>query len=451
MTWSKTELAQLAREAGEQAVRAAMAGGSGSSQRAPGGLRLPSLGKKQGIPNWNCRCGAVANFGTRPSCRDCGAEAPKRILKLQVTKAAQGGATPATTPPTTPRAGSTPGTPSLRPHTPRQTGLNTPNPAAQNGAWGTINGARRVHWAETEPPQAPDGTAEDPAELRKELTGLRQTLQTAKNAGTSDDVLQLLETKIASVQTRLDATRPKDAQLQSLLDKKKGLSAKLTAVETRISKAKEELQAAEEEHATVKEGLAQVETKLEAAFREQGKDNPPAAVDAKAEDPLILKAFDDATTPEERVNLLKALEALQYTPVQAQARYHLLRPPPPPPQPEPGSPEAEAAEADAAVAKLEAATAKAKAAAAAKKAALQAAEEAKAADTKAKEAQKAAEGKPDDSPEKQAAKKAAEEAAESEAKRARTAKQAEQAAQEAGAAQAAMDVDAGAQDPPPEA
>ena len=46
MTWSKTELAQLAREAGEQAVRAAMAGGSGSSQRAPGGLRLHFLGKK---------------------------------------------------------------------------------------------------------------------------------------------------------------------------------------------------------------------------------------------------------------------------------------------------------------------------------------------------------------------------------------------------------------------
>ena len=240
MAWTKLELAQLAREAGEQAVRAAMSGGSGSSQRASSAPRLPSLGSKNGIPNWNCRCGAKANFGTRPTCRDCGAEAPKRILKLQATKGQQGGGTPANTPPTTPRANlsSAPGTPSLRPSTPRQTGLNTPNAAAQGGAWGTINGARRVHWGDQEAPsEAPAGTQDDPAQLRSKLAGLRQTLQTAKNADNDKDLIDDLEARIAVVQAKLDATRPKDARLQSLLDRKKSLTAKLAAADSRVAKA----------------------------------------------------------------------------------------------------------------------------------------------------------------------------------------------------------------------
>ena len=442
MAWTKLELAQLARDAGEQAVRAAMGGALGASQRASSAPRQPSLGSKNGIPNWNCRCGAKANFGTRPTCRDCGAEAPKRILKLQATKSQQGGGTPANTPPSTPRANlsSTPGTPNLRPSTPRQTGINSQNAAAQNGAWGTVNGARRVHWGDQDPPaDAPAGVQDDPAQLRTKLTGLRQTLQTAKNANSDKDLLDNLEARIADTQAKLDATRPKDARLQSLLDRKKGLTAKLAAADTRVSKAKEELEAAEAEHAAAAEGLSQVEAKLEEAFREQSE--LPSAVAPKTEDALICKAFDDATKPEERTQILKALEALQYTALQAQERFHLLRPPPPPPQPAAGTPEADAAEADAKVARLEAAMAKAKAEQAARKEAVKAAEAAKLADEKAKKAQQEAEGKPEDSPERQAAKKAAEEAAESEAKRARTAKQAEQAAQEAAAAQQAMEVD----------
>ena len=448
MTWTQLQLSQLAREAGEQAVRAAMAGGSGSSQRASGGSRPPSLGRKQGIPNWNCRCGAKANFGTRPTCRDCGAEAPKRILNLQAAKASQGGGQPNATPPNTPRASSTPtpGTPILRPSTPRQTGLNTPNEAAQSGAWGTINGSRKVHWAGDPPPEQTTDTPADPAELRKELAGLRQTLQTAKNSGTPEDVLQLLENKISQVQAKLDATRPKDAQLQSLLDKKKGLTAKTAAAETRISKAKEELAAAEAEQTSLQEQLAQVEAKLEAAFQEQRKTATPT-VDPKAEDNLILKAFSEETPPDERASLLKALEALHYNPVQAQERYYLLNPPPAPPQPAVGSPEAEAAEAEAKVKRLEKSLAKGKAEADAKKAALKAAEEAKLAEAKAKEAQQAADGKPDDSPEKVRAREAATAAADSEAKRARTAKLAEQAAREAEAA-AAMEIDESAQEAP---
>ena len=147
MAWSQQQLAQMARAAGEQAARAVLSGGGGQlPPPASLGSGGSGLGSKGGIPNWNCRCGTKSNFGTRATCRNpaCAAEAPKRILKLQAEKGIrQGTPTPTTTPPSTPRANLTggPGTPSLRPSTPRQTGLNSPNPAAQGGAWGTAGAA----------------------------------------------------------------------------------------------------------------------------------------------------------------------------------------------------------------------------------------------------------------------------------------------------------------------
>ena len=394
------------------------------------------MGTKHGIPNWNCRCGTKANFGTRPTCRNpqCGAEAPKRILKLQAEKGIQPGGTPATTPPTTPRANLTGAAElgGLRPGgTPRQTGINSPNPAAQNGAWGTVNAARRVHWGPTEQGDTPAPTdpGEDPAKLRKDLSALKQILQTTRNTGGPPEMVEDLELRIAKTQSKLDSLRPMDARLQSMLDRKKGLTSKLAAADARVAKAQAELDAALAEQETTKESLGKVEEELEQALKEQSKDKPTAVV-PKDEDWLVNKAFGDGTDPEERNRALAALKAWGIEALQAQERYHLLHPPPPAPKPDPGSAAAKRIAAQEHSKKLKAAAEAADRHAKAAEEAEKAEEDAKKAQAAADKAKAEAEGKGADSPEQKRAKEAAEAAVESIAKKARTAKLQEDAAEE---------------------
>ena len=296
------------------------ASGNDRGGRAGGGQ---ARGKKDGIPNWDCSCGHTDNWGTRPVCKRCGREAPKRILRLQALK----GTVPPPTPqrPSPPPPGPNPSPPGAPPNPPGHSagqgdwrkegkgGKSTPEaPAASGGT----------------PPKAP--AADSPAEtnLRKRLDAMRQNIRQAKGNGTEEDMIEQMQQRADHLQAQLDAMKPLDARFRSLLDQKTAAEGKVAAAEGKVLKAKDALAEAETEAKAAKAKQAEVEAQIEAVRRQQQaeeeakkpKPPPPAPDQSSIINMLALRLTANSLPEGERQGCLTLLQSMGVGPREAADR-----------------------------------------------------------------------------------------------------------------------------------
>ena len=293
MAWTPSKQQQRALAALSELLGGSKGGGKGSGSPA-------SRGKKDGIPNWDCRCGHTANWGNRPVCKRCGVEAPKWVLKLQAEKG--------TTPPPPPsgkgggkgQAGGSP-QPSPAASTPGVAGAS-----AGNGEWRS-NGKGGKSEPEPTPPPSENGKE---AELRRKLEATRSTIRTAKSQGLDEETTELLQRKADALQAELDAHKPLDARFRSLLDQKAAAEAKVTAAQNKVSAAKEALTDAEAEESTAKTKLGDVEVQIEAIRRQQQEAADaarPTPLQPRPGDDVVKKLSENGLTEPQRQALLAAL------------------------------------------------------------------------------------------------------------------------------------------------
>ena len=294
------------------AMAAFFSGSKGSGKGASGG---PPRGKKDGIPNWNCKCGHTENWGTRPVCKRCGAEAPKRILKLQAEKG--------TTPPPPPRnPGTGPGASKGGSPTPAGTPSNPPGASAGSGEWRNPGkGGRHT----PEPAQASDNDAE--AGLRKQLEAAKDTLRTAKSKGTDEETTEFLQRRVDRLQADLDALKPLDARFRSLLDQKTAAEGRVASTETKVAKAKEALKEAEAEETAARAKLADVNGQIEELRQQQQKEaeaNAPPELIPQPGDELVRKLSENGLPEAARQSFLTTLGHMGITAAMAADRGLLL-------------------------------------------------------------------------------------------------------------------------------
>ena len=306
MAWG---LSQKQQQDAFAAMAAFLVGTKGGGKGASGGSKGGGKGKKDGIPNWDCKCGHTANWGTRPVCKDCGAEAPKWVLKLQAEKG-------------------------TKPPPPKGSGKGSPNPPAQPSASNPTGGSpgasrgqgewrREGKAGRTEPEAPPSEDNEAETTLRSQLEIAKSTLRSAKNQGADEDTLEFLQRKVDRLQTTLDALKPLDSRLRSLLDQKKAAEGKVASTESKVAAAKEALKEAEQEESAAKARLQEIGASIEEVRQQQQSETEaqkPRAEQHQRGDEIVVKLSENGLPEASRQMLLATLELLGISAKQAADR-----------------------------------------------------------------------------------------------------------------------------------
>ena len=268
--------------------------GKGKGPGAPGGGQASQTPAPRALPTasrWKCRCGIPDNWTSRKTCRRCQAPAPLWAQQMSDSPA---------------------GTDQPESLTPTWANIAAGAPAAMTA------GPPQDH-----SPAPPEAGPTEGADLAKKLASAKGMLAAAKQHELGEEETARWQRHVDALTRELETSRPPDARLRSLLDKKRDREDKATALTKSIGALKEQLVAEEKSLAEVQESLVQIAADIAAV-----KEAAPAGHAQTGPNPVTALLHQCAGEPDgspEQARYAACLELLGVTQDEAYNRVQRIR------------------------------------------------------------------------------------------------------------------------------
>ena len=252
---------------------------------------LGQSGPQKRTNGWDCRCGALDNRPTRATCRQCDRPAPKAFLRrLAAREKAKAEADRL--------AGK--GDQGSKPEafTPSWAEIAAGAPPGRKGPQAASTPGGKADQAPAPTPTPNPSPEDDPAtkKVKSEVKMARAMLNAAKTNSLDAGTIKLWEDRLAAANRKLEELKPPEAQLRSLLDRKKSTEDKLQALVIQTDKLRQDLKDKSEEADLKRRELADIAEQvalLQAPKREPEPVQPGprrSAMEEKMLEALVLDA-----------------------------------------------------------------------------------------------------------------------------------------------------------------